>query len=924
MAASSPARKRPAKRSSHSAAASSRHPLRLRQVHLDLLGLALAGLAIFLAFIIHLNWDGGAAGSTLVTALKWAVGAIHVLTPVALMSAAALLALGPMLPTVRPFRAGAVCLLLALTLAFAAGTFGLGPDGARPAGWEREWVQDRGGMLGEALYRGVSALFSSLGAHILALCLLLAGVLLLTGATVAGFLQATGRSVSRTQRKLRDSTAEVRAGVARRRGTGQELGDIERDAQLRVRALRGRSERTDKHEDAQWSGPDSFRELFDDEDDVATKVPGDGNADRGKPPSASSSAEPTSATLPFPFPASFDSEDDEPANDGGEVDAQADEDDSAEGFAGPGARSRYGDDAPEAAEPEAHEAQDQALGDGNPGGGDPRYGDPGGDDAGEPRLAEDPVTDEPGVMRGAATRPNPADLTPQGRYRASVTEDPSFAWGLPDPRRLKRSSIEAGRPDRGAQEKIAAQLIEALGHFGIAAEIVGMVSGPHITRYELRLAPGIKVGKVAQLKDDLSYALAASDIRILAPIPGKQAVGVEVPNKNRRIVHLGDVLQAPPEGWSPLTVWLGKDVAGRAIAADLAKMPHLLVAGTTGAGKSGCVNAMLSSILLRATPHEVRMVLVDPKQVELTHYDSIPHLLTPVITSPRKAANALQNLVREMERRYGMMSLARTRTLPELNRVRAGRGEPALPYVLCVIDELADLMMVAPDNVEDAIIRLAQKARAVGIHLVLATQSPRVDVITGMIKANVPSRIAFAVSSQTDSRVILDQNGAETLLGQGDMLFAPVGSSRLQRIQGAYIDEEDIAGLTEAWRRQGEPEFREELLEEVEESQAEETSNGEFDPDEDSLLPDAIRLVAEMQTASTSMLQRRLRLGYTRAGRLIDMLERRGVISGYEGSKPRQVMVTEADLPRVLAALSGRDGVADEPPAEVAAALEES
>ena len=372
-------------------------------------------------------------------------------------------------------------------------------------------------------------------------------------------------------------------------------------------------------------------------------------------------------------------------------------------------------------------------------------------------------------------------------------------------------------------------------------------------------------------------------------------------------MHLGDVYQAPPTDWSPLTVWLGKDVAGRAIGADLAKMPHLLVAGTTGAGKSGCVNAMLSSILLRATPHEVRMVLVDPKQVELTHYDSIPHLLTPVITSPRKAATALQNLVREMEQRYSYMSLARTRTLTDLNAVRARRGEAPLPYVLCVIDELADLMMVAPADVEDSIIRIAQKARAVGIHLVLATQSPRVDVITGMIKANVPSRIAFAVSSQTDSRVILDQNGAETLLGMGDMLFAPVGSSRLQRIQGAFIDEAEIAALTEELApagRAGVPRGA------ARGGRGSRVGGGRgedgFDPDEDPLLSDAIRLVAEMQTASTSMLQRRLRLGYTRAGRLIDMLERRGVISGYEGSKPRQVLVSEADVPRVLAALGER------------------
>jgi len=496
------------------------------------------------------------------------------------------------------------------------------------------------------------------------------------------------------------------------------------------------------------------------------------------------------------------------------------------------------------------------------------------------------------------------ELTPRGRLRDSVTEDPAFEWKLPEAGKLlTRSTGEQARPDTAGQSQTAARLLEALGHFNVQANVIGTVAGPHITRYELRLAPGTKMANVAKLKDDLAYALAATDIRILAPIPGKQAVGVEVPNADRRIVRLGDVFQEPPPDSSPLTVWLGKDVAGKAIGADLAKMPHLLVAGTTGAGKSAAINAMLSSVLLRATPHEVRLVLVDPKQVELNHYESIPHLLTPVITSPRMAANALQNLVKEMEQRYGIMSLARTRGLIELNRARGRRGEAPLPYILCVIDELADLMMVAPADVEDSIIRLAQKARAVGIHLVLATQSPRVDVITGMIKANVPSRIAFAVSSQTDSRVILDQNGAESLLGQGDMLFSPLGSSRLQRIQGAYIDERQIALLTELWRKQGEPELREELLEEVE-SEVPEAAGDELDPDEDPLLRDAIVLVAEMQTASTSMLQRRLRLGYTRAGRVIDMLERRSVISGYEGSKPRQVLITEADLPRVLAMLA--------------------
>jgi S-DNA-T family DNA segregation ATPase FtsK/SpoIIIE len=487
-----------------------------------------------------------------------------------------------------------------------------------------------------------------------------------------------------------------------------------------------------------------------------------------------------------------------------------------------------------------------------------------------------------------------------GKLRSSVTEADGFTYKPPSPALLKRSS-KAMKVDTRGQERMAAGLVEALSHFGVNAQVVGTVAGPHVTRYELRLAPGIKMSKIATLKDDLAYALAATDVRILAPIPGKQAVGVEVPNLDRRMVHLGDVYQDAPSGWSPLTVWLGKDIAGKAIGTDLAKQPHILVAGTTGSGKSGCVNAMLSSILLHASPNEVKLVLVDPKQVELNHYESIPHLITPVVTSPRLAANVLNNLIKEMEERYGIMSRARTRNLVELNRQRERDGERPLPYILCVIDELADLMMVAPGEVEDAIIRLAQKSRAVGIHLLLATQRPSADIITGMIKANVPARIAFAVSSGTDSRVILDSNGAESLLGQGDMLFRPASESRAARIQGAFIGEDEIEKLTSWWRKQGEPEMHEELLEAVETE--DEDAPGDFNPDADDLLADAISTVVQMGTASTSMLQRRLRVGYTRAGRLIDMMERRGVISGYEGSKARQVLITEGDLQRVLAAL---------------------
>jgi S-DNA-T family DNA segregation ATPase FtsK/SpoIIIE len=470
-------------------------------------------------------------------------------------------------------------------------------------------------------------------------------------------------------------------------------------------------------------------------------------------------------------------------------------------------------------------------------------------------------------------------------------------YRLPD-RTLLRESTPAKRTATSDQ-RVAEALVQALANFGVDATIVGQISGPRVTRYELQLAPGTKVGKVAALKDDLSYALATTEIRILAPIPGKQAVGVEVPNLSPNLVTLGDIFDDLPATASPLSVWLGKDISGNAVWTDLARMPHILIAGTTGSGKSGCINAILTSILLRATPDDVRMILIDPKRIELGFYESIPHLLTQVVSSPKQAAAALTNVVTEMERRYEKLSILRARNLPEANRALRRRGEQTLPYLLVVIDELADLMMISPQEVEDAVIRLAQKSRAVGIHLVLATQRPSVDVITGMIKANVPSRIAFAVSSQTDSRVVLDQGGAESLLGQGDMLFKPLGTSRLQRLQGAYVTEEEVALIVDQCRVQREQELDESLLE-VHDVQVEADDDGTFDPDEDPLLERAIEIVVQAQTASTSLLQRRLRVGYTRAGRLIDMLERRGIISGYEGSKPRRVLVGEGDLHRLV------------------------
>jgi DNA segregation ATPase FtsK/SpoIIIE, S-DNA-T family len=763
----------------------------LEQRHWDLIGLALVAFAAFFACVFYLGWAGGEVGEALADGILFLFGGAGYLAPIAMFAAGAAIVIRPMLPAMHPLKTGGVCLAAALTLGLAAGSLGLGPgDTPRDGFLDADYLRHHGGLVGESLFWASSTLFSEAGSHILFVFLLLAGILLVTGASIAGVVQTTRDAATTTSERMRRLSTSVTAPLP---GTpiAEPVEPPEpNDHEPVVRATHVEAPALD--------GSERYPDLFEDA----------GQVDEPEPepePDDQPWEEPEAEPLPEPVP-----------------------------------------------DIEAEDAE---------------------------------------------------ELTPMGNRRSAVTEADDYEYRLPKPSFLKRSS-GAQKVDTKGIERTGVALVEALSHFKLEARVIGTVTGPHVTRYELRLAPGTKMSKVAQLKDDLAYALAAEQVRILAPIPGKQAVGVEVPNRVRKMVHLGDVFQDAPKGWSPLSVWLGKDIAGKAIGTDLAKQPHILIAGTTGSGKSGCVNAILSSVLLRSDPNEVRMVLVDPKRVELNHYEGIPHLLTPVVTSPRLAANVLGNLIKEMEERYGVMSKAKTRSLVELNRVRLREGERPLPHILCVIDELADLMMVAPADVEDSIIRLAQKSRAVGIHLVLATQRPSADVITGMIKANVPARIAFAVSSQTDSRVILDQNGAESLLGQGDMLFRPSGESRSARIQGAFIAEEEIEKLTEHWRRQGEPELHEELLEAVEPESGDDGPDGDFDPDQDDLLADAIATVVQMGTASTSMLQRRLRVGYTRAGRLIDMMERRGVISGYEGSKARQVLITEADLPRVLEQLA--------------------
>ena len=455
-------------------------------------------------------------------------------------------------------------------------------------------------------------------------------------------------------------------------------------------------------------------------------------------------------------------------------------------------------------------------------------------------------------------------------------------------------NLGRGSPEHDA-EGTSRRLTRALSELGVEAHVVRAVVGPRVTRYELRLGSGVKVGKVRNLQQDIAYALAATEVRILAPIPGKSAVGVEVPNTRPAMVTLGDVFREYPDAsdWS-LPVGLGKDISGRAVFFDLAEMPHLLVAGTTGSGKSVMLNGLLTSLLLTTDPRQVKMILVDPKRVELSQFVRIPHLITPVVTDVKKAANALTWAVSEMERRYEVLERSGVRSLEGYN----DRGAEQMPYVVIVIDELADLMMTAAAKVEDAVIRLAQKARAVGIHLVVATQRPSVDVITGMIKANVPSRVAFAVSSQIDSRVILDVPGAEALLGRGDMLFKPVSALRPSRVQGAYISEPEVERVVTAcveasWAGGTQTRY----VEEVTEGKPEKEEAGE---PEDELLPEAASFVVATQQASVSAVQRRFRVGYSRAGRIIDALERRGVVGPYEGSKSRQVVATELDLGRIF------------------------
>ncbi len=780
----------------------------------ELAAIACLAVAVFLAFVLYLGWDGGSLGRWLGDAARWLVGLLAFALPLLLGFLAYLLVVREENRPRRGMTWGVAFIVAGVALAAAADAFGIF-SGERPGALFRDaYMSAHGGVLGEAQWAVLSPFIGRVGVDVLVVALVVAGILLVTGSSLHQWASHSRQGVAKAGRAAR-SQAEA-FGVRRKEQADTRLPEVDESPTIDARDQMLTSIRPAATPGLDFSRPAPAGPHLIDGVSEAPEIFGD--------PSPSADSEP------------------------------------------------------------------------------------------EPVVAADDGVQLSLAAAAAAKAASKDGETGDAEVALAFADAEKRQWKLPDPSLLRRLAQGNGEsPD--AIARVAERLVATLASFNIPAQVIGTVSGPRVTRYELQLEPGIKVGKVANLKDDLKYALAATDVRVLAPIPGKTAVGVEVPNIQASYVSLGDIHGLFPQHASPMSFWLGKDVTGKAILADLVTMVHLLIAGTTGSGKSGCLNALITSILLRATPDEVRMIMIDPKKVELSNFNGVPHLLAPVVTNMKQATYVLDNICREMDRRYDVLSRNGCQNIRQLNKKRARVGEEAMPYTMVIVDELADLMMVAPSEVEDSIIRLGQLGRSCGIHLVVATQRPSVDVVTGMIKTNIPSRIAFAVSSQTDSRIILDQGGAESLLGMGDMLFSPMGSSKLLRVQGALVTSAEMKLVTEHWKRQAKPEYHEELLENPAGPEAEQSKQAAGG---DEYLADAIKTVVSTGAASVALLQRRLRVGYARAGRLIDIMEEMGIISGYDGSKARSVLIEEAGLPAALARLTGE--VVEDLPADDEAA----
>lgn len=830
--------------------------------HADGIGLSLIGLAVVIGASVWFN-VAGPVGAGLATALHAAIGAGALILPVGLVALAVALMVGV---TVDEGSRARIALGVVLILVGMLGLIHI--FAGQPASWEERMVA--GGAVG-AWTGGIAALALS---HYLAVPIL--GLVIIYGA-----LKVTGLSVKETWEYLR--------GLVRRDSVDQDFVETSDPYSYVSQELDHRVGR----------GPSEGSRRVDDEPPAPSRRP--------KPRRTPTSRGPVPHAV---VGGSFD----EP-----QVNGEQTLFDANPRFRTPESTPPRVASTPHRADATPVREATEVLGEE--------------DNAPSPRPATTPakratnrsepipqtrVKDSTSSGKGTSTGKEPAGA-PKPASDSSTHDEayqpPSTSLLLPGEPPKTRSAVN---------DRMIDAITEVFDEFRVDATVTGFSRGPTVTRYEVELGPGVKVSKITNLQSNLAYAVATDNVRLLTPIPGKSAVGIEVPNTDRELVRLADVLNAPStqDNEDPMLIGLGKDIEGDFITASVQKMPHLLVAGSTGSGKSAFVNSMLVSLLTRATPEQVRLILVDPKMVELTPYEGIPHLITPIITQPKKASAALQWLVEEMEQRYLDMKAARVRHIKDFNRkVRSGevtapagsqREYRPYPFIVCVVDELADLMMTAPKEIEDSIVRITQKARAAGIHLVLATQRPSVDVVTGLIKTNVPSRLAFATSSLTDSRVILDQAGAEKLIGMGDALFIPQGAGKPQRLQGAFVTDEEIQAVVDAAKAQAEPEYTDGVTEEKASEKKE--IDEEIGKDMDDLL-EAIELVVTSQLGSTSMLQRKLRIGFAKAGRLMDLMENRGIVGPSEGSKAREVLVQPDDLASTLWMVQG--GAPDSaPPSE--------